>query len=73
MVVGIYNFVWVLNSTKAKGHSTWWLEGAGGTPQVGGSTFSLGLKKSHSPISHKAHGKARPCVVMGYGLLCMGG
>jgi hypothetical protein len=30
----------------AKGPSTWWLEGAGGTPQVGGSTPGLGLKKS---------------------------
>jgi hypothetical protein len=29
----------------AKGPSTWWLEGAGDTPQVRGSTPGLGLKK----------------------------
>jgi hypothetical protein len=43
----------------AKGPSTWWLEGAGSTPQVRGSTPGLGLNKSHSPIPLKAHGKAR--------------
>jgi hypothetical protein len=42
---------------KANGPSTWWLEGASGTPQVGGSTVGLGLKKSHSPIPLKAHGQ----------------
>jgi hypothetical protein len=54
--------------------STWWLEGASGTPQVGGSTPGLGLKKSHSPIPLKAHsqgltsrhGRATgPCVRVG--------
>jgi hypothetical protein len=30
------------------------------TPHVGGLTPGLGLKKSHSSISLKAHGKARP-------------
>jgi hypothetical protein len=53
--------------TSAKGPSTWWLEGAGGTPQVGGSTPGLGLKKSYSPISLKAHGKAQPYVVLATG------
>jgi hypothetical protein len=37
--------------------STWWLEGASDTPQVGGSTSDFGLKKSHSSISLKAHGQ----------------
>jgi hypothetical protein len=52
--------MWSLIGSKAKGHSTWWLEGAGGTPLVGGSTPGLGLKKFNLPIPLKAHGKARP-------------
>jgi hypothetical protein len=43
-----------------KGPSTWWLEGTDDIPQVGGSTSGLRLKKSHSSISLKVHGKARP-------------
>jgi hypothetical protein len=57
----------------AKGPSTWWLESAGGTPQVGGSTPGLGLKKSHSPIPLKAHGKGPAVGRLGCGALCMGG
>jgi hypothetical protein len=52
---------------------TWWLEGAGGTPQVGGSTPGLGLKKSHLPIPLKAHGKDPAIGRLGCGPLCMGG
>jgi hypothetical protein len=55
-----------------KGPSTW-LEGAGGTPQVGGLTPGLGLKKSHSPIPLKAHGKGPAVGHLGCEPLCMGG
>jgi hypothetical protein len=33
----------------------------------------LGLKKSHSPIPLKAHGKGMTVGRLGYGPLCMGG
>jgi hypothetical protein len=49
---------------SAKGPSTWWLEGAGGTPQVGGSTPGLGLK-NHTRQFHSKHMvKARPYVAL---------
>jgi hypothetical protein len=55
--------------------STWWLEGASGTPQVGGSTPDLGLKKFHSPIPLKAlgQGPANRHGQRAYELLCIGG
>jgi hypothetical protein len=57
---------------KANGPSTWWLEGASGTPQVGGSTAGLGLKNPTRQFHSKHMVKARP-VVMGNGPLCTGG
>jgi hypothetical protein len=62
--VFLYNqlesFACCYSAQQAKGTSTWWLEGVGGTPQVGGSISGLGLKESHSPIPLKTHGKVRP-------------
>jgi hypothetical protein len=49
------------------------LEGAGGTPQVGGSTLSLGLKIFYSAIPLKAHGKGPVIGRLGCEPLCMGG
>jgi hypothetical protein len=55
----------------AKGPSTWWLEGVGGTPQIGGLTTGLELKKSHSSIPIKAYGKGPAVGRLGYRPLCM--
>jgi hypothetical protein len=62
-----------VKNRDAKGPSTWWLEGVGGTPQVRGPTPGLGLKKSHSPIPLKAHDKGPAVGCLGCGPLCMGG
>jgi hypothetical protein len=51
----------------AKGPSTWWLESAGGTPQVGGSTPGLGLKNLTRQFHSKHMVKARPSVALAAG------
>jgi hypothetical protein len=52
---------------RAKGPSTWWLEGAGGTPQVRGSTHGLGLKNTTHQFHSKHMVKARSLVALAAG------
>jgi hypothetical protein len=61
-----------LMSHAANGPSTWWLEGASGTPQMGGLTPGLELK-NHTHQFHSKHMVKARLVVMGNGPLCTGG